>query len=204
MSRASHGLSLVAVAVVSGLLWRAEVELHGWAGLAWTGYFHLAVPASVALFLGWVAWWIDAPTRAHRIRAVVALALYAAAAVPATEWSLRIAFGCFGFLWDFWWLALWWWLLAPTTVAGLLVACRAPPGWRRWLASQALFALAPWLATIAIGVFPQHGHSDLIHAVKSGAIVPFLVVALGVGVRARRRGDGASQHEFATPLGERT
>lgn len=203
MSRASRWLSLVAVGVVSGLLWRAEVEHHGWAGLGWTGYFHLAVPASVALFLGWVAWWIDAPTRAHRIRAVVALALYAAAAVPATEWSLRIAFGRFSFLWGFWWLALWWWLLAPTTVAGLLVACRAPPGWRRWLASQALFALSPWLATIVITAFPQHGHSDLIHAVKSGAIVPFLVVALGVGVTVRRRVDAQPSGATVASVGER-
>jgi hypothetical protein len=199
MSRTSPWFSLVAVGVLAGFLWRVEVEHRGWAGLTWTGYFHLAVPAGVALFLAWVAWWIDAPTRAHRLRAVVALALYAAAAVPATEWSLRVAFGRFGFLWGFWWVALWWWLLAPTTVAGLLVACRARPGWRRWLASQTLFALAPWLATIAIEVFPQHGERDLIHALKSGILVPFLVVALGVAVPTRKRLGGAEPtHPYAS------
>ncbi len=43
------------VALLAGLLWRAEVEWHGWAGLTWLDHFHWAVPIGVLLFLGWLA-----------------------------------------------------------------------------------------------------------------------------------------------------
>ena len=178
--------SLVVVAALAGILWRAEVERHGWAGLTWTSYFHLAVPAAVALFLVWVGWWVDAATRARRVAVVLSLAAYAAAAIPATELSLRITFSRWAPppSWSVAFLA--WWLLAPTSVAGLLVLCRTPPGWRRWLASQCLFLAAVPFACALIEVLPQHGEADLIHTIKSGLLAPWLVLALGVGVPVRR------------------
>jgi hypothetical protein len=179
-------VSLAVLAVLSGVAWRVEVEAHGWVGLTWAGYFHWAVPAAIVAFLAWVAWWIDAPTPRHRLAAVGALAAYAAAAAPATEQSLRMTFG----LWlappGFVILLFGWWLLAPTTVAGLLVLCRAAPGWRRWAASQALFVAAVPFACALIEVLPQHGEHDLLHTLKSGLLVPPLVLALGVGVPTRR------------------
>lgn len=180
--------SLAVVAAFAGVLWRAEVERHGWAGLTWTSYFHLAVPVAVALFLGWVGWWVDAATRARRVAVILSLAAYAAAAIPATELSLRMIFSRWAPppSWSVAFLA--WWLLAPTSVAGLLVLCRTPPGWRSWLASQCLFVAAVPFACALIEVLPQHGHSDLVHTLKSGLLAPWLVLALGVGVPVRARG----------------
>ena len=83
-------------------------------------------------------------------------------------------------------LLLGWWLLAPTTVAGLLVLCRTPPGCRRWAASQTLFLAAVPLAWFALEVFPQHGEHDLLHTLKAGFLAPPLLFALGVGIPTRR------------------
>ena len=33
-------LSLITLSILAGLLWRLEVEYHGWAGLIWLTYFH--------------------------------------------------------------------------------------------------------------------------------------------------------------------
>lgn len=179
-------VSLAVLAVLSGVAWRVEVEAHGWVGLTWAGYFHWAVPAAIVAFLAWVAWSIDAPTPRHRLAAVGALAAYAAAAAPATELSLRLAFSRYPNASGLELPLLAWWLLAPTTVAGLLVLCRAAPGWRRWAASQALFVAAVPFACALIEVLPQHGEHDLLHTLKSGLLVPPLVLALGVGVPTRR------------------
>lgn len=50
-----HLVELVLLAFGLAALWRAEVEWHGWAGLTWLGYAHLAVPVGALLFLAWLA-----------------------------------------------------------------------------------------------------------------------------------------------------
>lgn len=52
-------LSLGIVSVVCGLIWRAEIEYHGWAGLIWVSYFHYAVPIGFILFLLWANYTIS-------------------------------------------------------------------------------------------------------------------------------------------------
>lgn len=44
-------ISLLFLAVFLGLLWRIEVEVHGWQGLIWVSYFHVAVPVGFGLSL---------------------------------------------------------------------------------------------------------------------------------------------------------
>ena len=46
-------LSLILTSLSCGLLWRAEIEYHGWANLNWLYYFHFAVPIGFVLFLAW-------------------------------------------------------------------------------------------------------------------------------------------------------
>lgn len=182
--------SLLGIAVIAGIVWRLEVEWRGWAGLLWVGYFHLAVPVGVGLFLAWVARWVEAVNARHRVAIVGALSAYALVAVPATKLSLEMAFGRWAFAWGSAWFGLWWWLLAPTTMAGLLVLCRAAPGWRRWAVSQASFVLALPVATMFLEWFPQHGERDVLHTIKSGILMPLLVLALGVGVPVRAKPEG--------------
>ena len=48
-------VELVALAALLGVVWRGEVEWHGWDGLRWVGYFHWAVPVGGIAFLAWLA-----------------------------------------------------------------------------------------------------------------------------------------------------
>ena len=66
---------------------------------------------------------------------------------------------------------------------------RAAPGESkpRVAASQAAFVLALPVATMFLEWFPQHGERDVLHTIKSGILMPLLVVALGVGVPVRAK-----------------
>ncbi|MDI1451902.1 hypothetical protein [Polyangium sp. 6x1] len=180
------------LALLAGALWRLEVEWRGWEGLTWAGYFHLAVPVGVALFLLWAWSFLDVPSPRRRAAIVSVLALFAAIAVPLTEGSLRAAFNRFAFMRPLPWPMLFWWLLTPSLVVGVLRAFRVPVDGRRWALGQALFVAAWPLAAIVIQVLPQHGQTDAIHAFKSGLVVPFFVVALGILIPTRRPGARAA------------
>lgn len=178
-------VALGILALLAGALWRLEIEWRGWEGLAWTEYFHLAVPAAVAAFLAWTWFFLDVPSPRRRAAIVAALALFAAITVPLTESSLRTAFNRFFFASSLPWPLLFWWLLTPSLVVGILRAFRVPVEARRWVLGQALFVAAWPLAATVIQVLPQHGHTDAIHALKSGLVVPFFVLALGITIPTR-------------------
>lgn len=47
-------IALILISLVSGLVWRLELELHGWRGYKWLTYFHWALPFNIGIFLLWV------------------------------------------------------------------------------------------------------------------------------------------------------
>ncbi|HVK71657.1 MAG TPA: hypothetical protein VM694_44690 [Polyangium sp.] len=181
-------VALGILALLAGALWRLEVEWRGWEGLRWAGYFHFAVPIGVASFLVWTWLFLDVPSRRRRAAIIAVLALFAAIAVPLTEASLRTVFSRFSFVHPLPWPVLFWWLLSPSLVVGVLRAFRVSVESRRWVLGQALFVAAWPLATLVTQVIPQHGYSDAMHAFKSGLVVPFFVVALGLSVPTRNLG----------------
>jgi hypothetical protein len=178
-------VSLGLLALVAGALWRLEVEWRGWDGLRWAGYFHFAVPVGGAAFLVWTWFFLDVPSPRRRAAIVALLALFAAIAVPLTEASLRTAFSRLFFASSVPRSMLFWWLLTPTLVVGVLRAFRVPVVLRRWAIAQALFVAAWPMAVVVMQVFPQHGYTDALHAFKSGLVVPFFVVALGIAIPTR-------------------
>lgn len=46
-------ISLIAISICSFILWRIELFNHGWDGLTWIGYFHYAVIYGFLLFMIW-------------------------------------------------------------------------------------------------------------------------------------------------------
>ena len=46
--------SLIVFSISTGIVWRLEVEFHGWDGLIWIGYFHYAVLGAIVFFLLWL------------------------------------------------------------------------------------------------------------------------------------------------------
>ena len=83
-------LLLVRVGLLAGGLWRAELEWHGWTGLLWLGYFHLAVPAGAAAFIAWVVWVNRHLERCHLAFLVLLLALATTAIYGMARESLLV------------------------------------------------------------------------------------------------------------------
>jgi len=194
--------SLLAIGFAAAGLWRAEVEWHGWDGLTWLGYFHWAVPISAASFIVWVVifcsvrpWW----KRAALIVAEILFAIVALLAAGGTmvsyfivsrgndDWAMLLfESGCTLQL-GAWsapipaFLLLVAYPLVPLigcAIARAFGACRT---WKHWLVSNVIFLAAYPTAYTAMGL-TRFGwnHDASIHTIKTGFIVPLLIVGLGV------------------------
>lgn len=188
---------LLLLAILAGVLWRAEVELHGWAGLAWLTYFHVAIPISVGLFIAWAAW--AAPVSGWRRRAGVAAALCVVAppGYLATSTALSMAFAS-GPSAMFLLMSLPPAAVVVPMILGLLAApllavqlvarlSGAAVGWGRVAAALSLAAVAWPAAIVLLRLLDHRGGADLLHALKSGLVVPPVVVAFGLAFLAPRR-----------------
>lgn len=78
------------------------------------------------------------------------------------------------------------WPLIPMSLALVAWMFGAKPRWRTVLVAAVLFVLAWPLAVFVRMPVENLGSHDLIHAVKSGFIIPFLFVALGIPLLSRR------------------
>lgn len=187
---------LIILAFAAGVAWRAELELRGgWYSLTWLWYFHWAIPAGILAFIGWVLW--VAKVR-RPIIFCLAMLVFAITAYVAVEISMRIRFagGPHGMLMlynlgggDFdkglsrvqildWVLPILWALL-PIAFFGLcwLFGVRV----RVWtaLVSAIGFPLS-WLAGIYLYAAIEGGESYSLHGLKSGWVIPLLVLCLGL------------------------
>lgn len=181
-------LSLAVVGLMGAAGWRLEVEYHGWAGLTWLGYFHWAIPFGVALFVLWAALVSDVRGPARRAALAASLALAALPLYGLTLWALsqRFITGPTAFVArsPFWepWLALAFLVLPVIPAAAALIARRfgIRRSWRRLLVAVGLWYAGPVIAIALLRATEHRGAYDLIHTIKSGFVVPFLVGALGV------------------------
>ncbi|MEZ4434622.1 MAG: hypothetical protein R3F65_19645 [bacterium] len=173
-------LTLAAVALLAAALWRLELEHHGWQGLTWITAPHHAIPAGALLFALWL--WRAAPVRRPALLALASLALTAAAYhiedtalhLIYNRWPLDRATYAYAYA-----SALAAYLLYP--IAHWLIARalghRLRP--RATLAALALYLAAVPLTIILLDLTHHPGSPDLIHAIKSGLVIPPLILALG-------------------------
>ncbi len=190
-------VTLVALALGAGAGWRMELELRGgWAGLAWLGYFHWAVPVFVGGFVLWSAVFGEVERRTALLvtlvgfsigaylLCVVALGLFFATGPSAAIASLQLGMGNIEIgLRRFevaHWAILVIWPLIPIAFCHLLRRFGTPITPFRAMCSSTFFVLSWPVAVFVRGFFERSGSSDLIHALKSGFVVPFLVVSLGI------------------------
>lgn len=169
--------ALVAVALLSTLAWRRELYAHGWVGLDWIGYFHRAIPLGVALWIAWAVAAVRVPSRRRRTALAVALVvgsipMYFSAWMAATVGFHRFGGGINEFT-----AALW--LLPPLVVIALGAAVGARTTWALRAASLVLWAGALPLGVLWLRVTAPD-FADALHAIKTGAAIPWLVVALGL------------------------
>ncbi len=183
-------LSLVALA--AGIIWRAELEWHGWHGLIWLSYFHYAIPINFILVLSWINLNIKGISPARRIwlnssaliytffvAVLVFSAIYYTMIPGARGFVLlmsipRWAYSFFlvipllvvaGFSWGVYWI--------------LLLFKQKAQKIKVWI-SMALLLLAFPIASILLKLVQHRGGSNFIHAIKSGFVFPLLVFSIGV------------------------
>lgn len=188
-------ISLGGLAVLIALLWRAEVELRGWEGLFWIEYWHMAIPLGGLMWLGWIA----RMNRAHRqmteILGVAAIwgilnffVLDTAARMYFSPWhalefemltdaviSMKTDRGTWKAL------ALAGWFLTIIPLYGWFRFFFRFPGWV-WPVGICLWSGSWLLGSLVLHMVPDRGHTDLIHALKTGWVIPFCVIAAGLPV----------------------
>jgi len=191
-------VSLVAVALVCAGTWRVEIEYHGWTGLLWIEYFHWAVPFGVGLFIFWAVFFNNTLTRSLKVLFAYALGGVALVGILATDWSLTTLCedGPRAFIryimvpsWERTMdssLAIVWLVSVPVLLASVAHFAGLRMTWRRLALSELIWLASPLFGMLVIVVFFLHGHAgqsygpDFIHAVKTGFVIPPLVVALGI------------------------
>lgn len=190
---------LILTGIAAGILWRVELELHGWAGLDWIGYFHWAIPASSALFLGWLLWFLPTSSKVKRIAFVLT------AAIVGVIW-FRVALFALVYRFNTGPSALIKVIalgdntyavyantidvvvpVTPLLLAGLLLAFRMKPKAGDLVVAILIYTLACPVSIAILAAVDHRGGADAIHTIKSGVIIPFLVIGLGILVPRRRK-----------------
>lgn len=184
-------LSLVLVALISGILWRLELEYHGWGGLIWLSYFHLAIPIGFVLFLYWANQFVELSWLRRIVFNVVSL-VFATVLYWCLAISLRYTFapGPLAFLRD---MESSWWELLLHRYSILILLPIIPIGsflivkiFRKDLGFKNLILCTIGLIvsipiSILLLILVNHiGSHDFIHALKSGFAIPFLVFSMGM------------------------
>jgi hypothetical protein len=192
-----RSVTLILLALSAGMAWRVELEFRsGWDGLAWLDYFHWAPPVCVLAFVVWAV--CVAPVR-RPLMFASALSMFAVAAYIAVDFAFRIYFArgpyamitvinlgggdfeaglermrilatagpvC--------------WALIPLAFCAICRGFGAAIKLRAALSSAVLFVISWPIATILITFSEHRASADFIHALKSGFVIPFLVVSLGL------------------------
>jgi hypothetical protein len=186
-------LTLLTLAVAAGVAWRMEVEWRfGWPGLLWTTGHYGIVPVAVALFIAWVVW--VTPVR-NRPGFIGVLVVYALPATLVADLALHAEFGRFG---PSSLLALMVWLMIPLSFCLICRLFGAPITALRVVGAAVLFAASWPVAAFVRGFFEDRGGSDFIHALKSGFVIPFLVISLGLPLLALPRRKPSDSCEMAS------
>lgn len=191
-------ISLLFLAVFLGLLWRLEIEFHGWQGLIWVSYFHVSVPVGFGLFLLWANVLVNIDWK-NRIFLNLATMVFGLLMYLGLVTSLTFIFagGPFGFWllietseWEQNFYRFLIFLLIPLIPIGAYLLLKAvrrnPPIKFLAFAVLGLICSIP-ISVLLLEVFDHKGGADIIHTIKSGALVPFWVFSLGVLVIGQKK-----------------
>lgn len=171
--------SLLALGVAAGVGWRIELENRfGWDGLKWTTGHYWTEPVAVLLFIAWAAWVAPVHNRAGFVGALLIMAFVGSLATRLAADFLFARFGASFFV------SLAIWLLIPVSFGALGRLFGAPVTLLKTICSTLLFVLSWPVAIFVRTFFEQRGSSDFIHALKSGFVIPFLVLSLGLPLLA--------------------
>lgn len=184
-------ISLLVFALISGLLWRLEVEYRGWAGLGWLRYFHFAIPLGFGLFILWGNALLPVPSK-ERLWLNIGVLVYGIMLYRLLNTCLTYTFaqGRADYM-----LILQTpdWALTPLRYAVFALIPLIPIGayailrvfklnirFRYLLMSVLLMVLAAPISVLILELIHHKGGQDYIHAIKSGIVVPWCFLAVGL------------------------
>ena len=175
-------LTLCVISLWCWGIWLSEVLIHGWDGLIWISYFHVAVPISFFFVTGWLSFAIQ-NTLPMRLKSMGIMFGYAAVMYLAYDYCLVWYFisGPSGVMHYFdpnyhIKSALIYPLLILTPVSFHYVVgfTTTKTSHFRIAFSTALFAASPVIGLILLMLTTRY--DDYIHVIKSGsAIVPMIL-----------------------------
>jgi len=190
-------ISLIALSILIGLLWRMEVEYHGWAGLKWLSYFHLAIPAGICLFLAWANFFVKLELKEKLFINILSL-LYGGLIYYglATSLTYNFAGGPSGLFlsmqtpqWAFDLLRLSILFIVPIMPTGsflILKLFRREPTFKFLILAIAGVIISIPLSIFILGIVEHKGGHDFIHAIKNGILFPFWVFSIGILILEQR------------------
>ena len=181
-------LTLTFFAILAGLIWRIEVEYHGWKGLIWLSYYHIAIPITFFLFLIWANLSIRLKLTKRVGLNLIAIVL-AFIVIIVLEQSFRRMFisGPAAFFYFFGEDPLGWLIYAPYFVVALLPISIALFSRIFGIVCKPLFvilgtlimAISPDICVFLLELFKDKGSPNYIHTIKSGYLMTFWFFSIG-------------------------
>jgi|GEM_PF-3555173 len=188
-------VTLVLVSFVPAVLWHLEVRFNGWADLGWVWSTRYSIYLGLILFVAWLAFNVEAGSVARKyIFLVVGGLVLLPIHFHLTERFVSMFFITGPMAWllpRFETPLLLWPILSGLAVMGMARITRVTTSWRRILLAVILLYSSPYLGmALNYLVFCEwNGYmlidgcvasNDLIHTFKTGAIIPFLIIAIGL------------------------
>ena len=184
-------ISLTILSIIIGLLWRMEVEYHGWTGLIWLSYFHFAIPIGFILFLAWGNYFINIDLKKRILLNVLAI-IYGVLfyyglgtsltynfsseasgflmVMQTSEWKLNLIRFSILFLIPF----------IPIGTYLILKLFKTMPKLKYLMISIVGIIISIPLSVLILKILNHKGGQDLIHSIKSGILKPFWVFSIGL------------------------
>lgn len=182
-------ITLVLFASLAGIIWRIEVEYHGWKGLIWLSYFHKAIPIAFGLFLIWTNMSIQlSPKRRFGLNLVAIILAFGVLYALELSFARRFISGpaaMFYMMGDdplkpmiFFPDLLT--ILLPITIALLSrifgIVCNI------WFVvlSAIVMMFSPYICIELLDIFDEKGYPDYIHTIKTGYLMSAWFFSIGL------------------------
>lgn len=183
-------ITLAITAILIGVIWRLEVAYHGWEGLIWVEYFHYAVPAGLIIFMIWANLMLKLEHPQRFFLNLIGL-VFGGSSLYFIEMSLKTTFvggptAMFLLMIPTWKLYIMVYghlVLIPFLVIGsfiFLKLFKQPVSWIKFGISILVMLIAVPASIFLLELIGHKGSHDIIHTLKSGMIIPFIVFAVGL------------------------
>ncbi|PCI98675.1 MAG: hypothetical protein COB15_05480 [Flavobacteriales bacterium] len=184
-------VTLILISILSGIIWRIEIEYHGWYGLTWISYFHLTIPIGFLLFMFWANFFIQLTTLKRALLNISAL-VYGLLIYISLRYSLVYLFGAGPKMtFEFLETPRWIWhlkgfstfIIIPMIPVGTFYIFKAfgkiVPLKSLLISIIGLLISSP-LSMVFLELINDKGKPDAIHTIKSGVIIPICMFSIGL------------------------